>query len=637
MRAGARAVLRAVELARAGRLASARGEVQALARGEDGVLVLAAAHVLHVTRDHQGGLDALWAARRLLPNEAPRILRRVIACAESLGWEREVARGCAEGRRVAPRDPAWDALELAMHRRGGDEEAALVCAERALELAPRWAALAMERAAILGRLGRREATVGAIERVLGLRGDGVYRCEAGRVLTEVGAFALAEAQWRAALADGATEAAGALAELCLRAGDRAGAVGWMGRMTEGAARVAGALAMAEGRFAAALEFFVGDGDSRTMLGRAEALLRLGRDAEAAAMLDAAGVGGREDNFVAGMLRLLLLARVSPEAVLRRPQIEAFAGALAEIGVVFAPGVTLAEAALIVEGALRSIAGSRAPPIGWCEGPVPGDMSQLRRFTRVGPRYAARRVLGMIRGAEVGRVLERFDGVIAEYPGSALPVCHRGELRLWLGDVAGAEADLQAALAIEPRTRWAYIGGTMAALLRGDPEAALEMDARGVAMMGGEGPAVHVHRGEALRRLGRVPAAIGELRRAVALHPGRVGAWINLGLAYAASGEREAMTGVFERLRTRCPGLVSDAALVCGVAAWGDSEAVAEAVQQVVLAQALVMLRGNRSSSLVTYVDRRGQLRVAQDGAPAGQGPHAGDARDLSQAAALVGG
>ena len=76
MRAGARAVLRAVELARAGRLASARGEVQALARGEDGVLVLAAAHVLHVTRDHQGGLDALWAARRLLPNEAPRILRQ---------------------------------------------------------------------------------------------------------------------------------------------------------------------------------------------------------------------------------------------------------------------------------------------------------------------------------------------------------------------------------------------------------------------------------------------------------------------------------------------------------------------------------------------------------------------------------
>lgn len=372
-----------------------------------------------------------------------------------------------------------------------------------------------------------------------------------------------------------------------------------------------------------------------MLRRAEALLRLGRDAEASVVLDAAGVGGREDNFVAGMLRFVLLARANPRAMVRRPQVEGFAGALAEMGLVVGEG-TMAAAAEVVELGLARMRGSRAAPLSWFDEAVPGDsFDKLRGFVGMGPRHAARAVLGTIRGAEPARVFERFSRVIAEHPGSALPVCHRGELRLWLGDVAGAEADLDAALAIEAHTRWAYIGRTMAALLRGDPQAALAEDARGVAIMGGEGPAVHVHRGEALRRLGRMTEAIAQLRRAVALHPGRVGAWINLGLAYAANGESSARSAVFERLRTRCPGLVSDAALACGVAAWGDGETVDDAAQETVLAQALVLLRGNRSASLVTYVDSRGQLRIAQDGAPAGQGPHARDARDLEQAAALV--
>jgi hypothetical protein len=127
-----------------------------------------------------------------------------------------------------------------------------------------------------------------------------------------------------------------------------------------------------------------------------------------------------------------------------------------------------------------------------------------------------------------------------------------------------------------------------------------------------------------------------LRRAVGLHPARVAAWVNLGLAYAEVGDAAGIDDVFERLRERYPGLVSDAARACGVVAWPDvGERVTMAVQVAVSTQALVMLRGNRSSGLVTYVSPEGQLRVAQD-APAGQGPHAGDARDLAQAARLVG-
>lgn len=662
-RGGARALLRAVTHAQAGRLASARAEVQAAlaSDAEDGALLLAAAHVLHVTRDHQWGLDALRAARARVEGEAPRILRREVAVAEALGWEREVARACAEGRVVAPRDPAWDALELAMHRRGGDDEAALVAAERALERAPRWAALAMERAAILGRLGRGEAAVAAVEAALGMSEEVAYRCEAARVLTAVGAFARAEAQWRAALAGGATAAAGALAELCLRVGDREGARGWAGRLTGAAAlRVAGAVDMSLGTWSSGLVNFeralAAEADAGTQLWRAEALLRLGRDVEAGEALTAAGVGGREDNFVAGMLRLLLVARARPEARVRPAQVEGFAGALVEMGLGEGLHGTLAAGAAAVEAALRRMRGSREAPLSWHAEDVPGDRSGedvpgdrsaedvpgdrlagLRRFAwRGGPRFAARAVLGTIRGGAAGRVLAGFERVIAAYPGSGLPVCHRGELRLWLGDVDGAVADLDAALAIAAHTRWAYIGRTMAALLRDDPSAALEEDARGVAVMGGEGPAVYVHRGEALRRLGRPAEAIVALRRAVALHPGRIGAWLNLGLAYAASGQHEGLGAVFERLRERCPGLVSDAARSAAIVAWPDAGGHVPAGQQeAVLARALALLRGNRSASLVTYFTDEGQLRVAQDGAPAGRGPHVHDDRDLLQAARLV--
>jgi len=681
MRPAQRSLLRAAWHAEAGRWGSARGEALAAvtAAPDDSVVQLAAAHLLHVTRDHQRGLVALAEARRLLPGEAPRILRRAIACAESLGWEREVAEACAEGRRLTPRDAAWDALSLAMHRRGGDDEAALVAAEGALRLAPRWSALGLERAAILARLGRGQEAGAAVARALSLAPPDAraHRCEAASVLVEAGDFGGAAAQWQAALAwDGvasaaaglaelaqggaASEAAAGLAELCLRVGDLAGAGAWAARAGAGgrslALRVAGASDMSSGTWAAALARFdealaVKD-EATTWLWRAEALLRLGRDAEAAEALTRAGTGGRGDNFVAALLRLLLAARADPEAELRPLHVEAFAAALREQGPELERALavgTLAAGAVAVEAALRRLGGSREAPLSWRVEAVPGDRSsshehvprdrldELRRFvSRGGPRRASRGALGTIRSAEAGRVLARLAGVIAAHPASSLPICHRGELRLWLGDGDGAVADLDAALAISPHTRWAYIGRTMAALLQGDPAAALAEDARGVAVMGGEGPAVHVHRGEALRRLGRPEAALLELRRAVALHPGRLGAWLNLGLSHAALGDHAGLAAVFDRLRERSPGLVSDAAAACGLAAWRDpDDPVPAAAQQAVLARALVMLRGNRSSSLVTYFTDHGQLRVAQDGAPAGRGPHVRDAQDLAQARALA--
>lgn len=649
MRPALRHLARAVDLARAGRPGSARlavAEALALAPA-DGVVQLAAAHLLHVTRDYQRGLAALAAARRLLPAAAPRVLRRAAACAEALGWEREVAAAVLAGRALTPRDPAWDALELAMHRRGGDDVRALAAADRAAARAPRWVALQLERAGILARLGRDHDARAAVLEAMSLRTADARppRCEAARVLTRAGDFQAAAAHWHAAhaLDPSACDAPAALADLALRTGDLAAARAWTARITtsapDGAAAAAflhGLMAMSEGTCPEALAHFdaaLAAGErAGPLLGRAEALLRLGRAAEAHAAVTRACAAADELLPAAWLLRLLLVARADPERRPRPQHTEEIADLLREQGLAAALSqTTLGTIAAAVETALARMPGDRSFAPCWRDGAV---LRPLATYT--GPRHAARAALLRIRSAPEADALAGFDPVLARFPASSLPLCHRGELRLWLGDVAGARADLEAALAIAPHTRWAYIGLTMAAILDGDDERALAEDARGTAVMASEGPAAHVHRGEALRRLGRTTAAIAALQRAVDLHPGRVAARLDLGLAFGTAGDLAGQHAAFTRVRDRCPGLVSDAAAELGVIAWPDpDQPVPPDTERRLLAHALTMLRGNRSSSCVTYFTAAGQLRIAQDGAPPDRGPNAADAADLARALALI--
>jgi tetratricopeptide (TPR) repeat protein len=61
---------------------------------------------------------------------------------------------------------------------------------------------------------------------------------------------------------------------------------------------------------------------------------------------------------------------------------------------------------------------------------------------------------------------------AEKPDAAAVLTHRGYAKLRSNDLAGAEADLRAALAVEPREdTWRYLGDVR--ILRGDAGDALE--------------------------------------------------------------------------------------------------------------------------------------------------------------------
>jgi hypothetical protein len=125
-----------------------------------------------------------------------------------------------------------------------------------------------------------------------------------------------------------------------------------------------------------------------------------------------------------------------------------------------------------------------------------------------------------------------------------------------------------------------------------------------------GPAVYPHRAEALRRLGRLDEARGELERAMETSPGRLSTWINSGLLEAAVGDEPALERIFASIRRRAAGLVTDAAEEIRAAAWLDGDASpSPAVQSQILERMLTMMRGNRGSGLVTYFRADGTLHV----------------------------
>ena len=92
-----------------------------------------------------------------------------------------------------------------------------------------------------------------------------------------------------------------------------------------------------------------------------------------------------------------------------------------------------------------------------------------------------------------------------------------------------------------------------------------------------------------------------------------------------------MAEVFER----APGLVSDAAREVGVELFRDGAPAELELIGRVLDHALVMLRGNRSSSCISYFTREGALRFARNTSQGSPPLHANDADDLRLALSVL--
>lgn len=234
-------------------------------------------------------------------------------------------------------------------------------------------------------------------------------------------------------------------------------------------------------------------------------------------------------------------------------------------------------------ALASLRGNRGVPTTYVDPAGALRTLVLKPAPRTAAKYA---LLRFVVTADTDEAERDFDRVQAEYPD--VPEIHnyRGELWLYVGDYARARRCFERALSMYEESRWAFIGLAAVELLEGDPRAALATLSR---QRGEPGPTAFVYRGEARRRLGDRAGARADLEHSVALHPARIGAWVNLGLLQRDEGDADGLARTIEGLRTRAPGLFADAA--------GD------------LGEMLVMLRGNRASTCVTYFTREGALRT----------------------------
>lgn len=647
------ALLPALEAARAGKLATARSiAAQALEQtGRDPFVLLAASNLAFVCHDYQHALDLAREAGRREPRLGQRALQHVSAFAGAVGWASEAREALEQMIERDPENASLHARAAQLHVRADDIEGALEHAARALKLEDRSPRMRMEVANLLAQIGRNEDAAFSARKAIDIapRNVPLYAFAGGRFLVAAEAFDEGAAQFERALQidPEQPDVHVALAELALWRGDtrvgreQARAALELDANHHDARRALAVADMLDGDRAGAGPIFDAliDEDPRdyqSLTWRAEIALRDNDLESAHESLSRAVACADGYLFPVWMLRYLLVFAENDKEAIRPHEVGEFLDAALEICPDAHAAFTARDAsqvARVVETALERLKGNRSTMSTYVD-----ESGTLRRvIARSGPRHAARRALQLIRIHPPTQVIERLDETVKHYRTSSLPVCHRGELYLWLGDLRLARADLDEAIALLPQTRWAHIGKTGIDILEGNLERALETCAHGVEIMGNTyGPAVYIYRGEALRRLGRFEEARKDLELVAELTPTRVSAWVNLGLLYHQLGLSDEFETAWQNVIKAIPALVSDAARALEIVVWSDQGPLPSRDDRVrILERSLEMMGGNRSSSCVTYYNGEGQLRFAQPGAGIDSGPNDDDETHLARARAIL--
>jgi tetratricopeptide (TPR) repeat protein len=231
----------------------------------------------------------------------------------------------------------------------------------------------------------------------------------------------------------------------------------------------------------------------------------------------------------------------------------------------------------------------APPRVWMPFPV-----------RMGPRTESVRTFDLVQTLPVDDVLARFDALSARWPRAPYPLTHRAELLLWHGRYAEAEADCRRSLAIDETARWAWVVLVTAQHLQGRANEALESATQAV-RHGEPGPPMLAARGEAHLRAGHHEAATRDLRATLAAAPTRVSAWLLLATIDVD------LDRTHLRFVERMPALAASARRDRGLSSRTVESSHDE--KRALLAHALTMMRGNRSSQRVTWFPRDAEARV----------------------------
>lgn len=265
-----------------------------------------------------------------------------------------------------------------------------------------------------------------------------------------------------------------------------------------------------------------------------------------------------------------------------------------------------EASKLLEEVNRALGGNRSSLVTRIVPTTSGRPRLVRWQLSNHARQASALLLKRIARESPADVLKRFEPLVDGFPDSPYPFTYRGELRLWLGDYAGALADFENAIRREP-TRWAYVGMSAIHMLLGDERRSAKMSARAVRRFGHLPAATtYVYRGELRRRQGDFKGAVADLELAVRERPSRVAARMNLALAYVGLNRHDEAERELGRAIEEVPGILWVTAKALGRAL--PSELNIEAARPF-LEHAFILMRGNRSSWCYSIFDEAGRFRV----------------------------
>ena len=240
-----------------------------------------------------------------------------------------------------------------------------------------------------------------------------------------------------------------------------------------------------------------------------------------------------------------------------------------------------------EAAMRAFGGNRTPGATWRHD------GELTRFPTP-PHYRSlgrrAQMLLKVRGPQAA--LGAFDDLLTLHGDHPHLRTYRAELLLWLGRFEEAEEVLVGALTTDPKTIWAWVGLGAARMFQGRAREALATWEEGASTCNFTGPTTWAYRAETHRLLGDLDQAEHNLTEAIRTSPRRLGTWINHALVRSARGEPRDAALLAQELHELAPELM-------GTADTPEDR----------LSHALTLMHGNRSSSLVTWFDRRGRLRV----------------------------
>lgn len=636
-------VATAIGLAQCGRKKSARDALMALngMESDDAAVLAAAGLTAYVAGDYSRSIELLDRATHAPGGGFARRL-----CFERqarLGWTHEAIETARSA--VAAGDPKsarWHAEMAALFARRRAFRDALEHGEAALSLGADAAPLLVELANIHAQLDDADAVSRCVRNALAVVPDSVpYRLEAARLLVSVGRFDDASAELRASLSlDPTSTAYERLGSIAVWAGRDAEADEHAQRALEidaeyaPARRLLGVLAKVSGResrahFEEALGLDAKDSESYLWL--AELSFERNDDEQAHQLISRAIGAARGYLFSAQLLRFVVAMSAGFDEGDLGGRIEHLIRGVTRVCPELAEQFAARSRSEWRDGALltlRRMRGNRSVDPTF----LPDGVLTLVRPGN-DPRYDSRRAIETIRICGVGDALAAIGEVGAEHSWSSLPLAHKGELEMWMGDLPAARASLNEAIAVERGTRWAYIGLATIEVLEGNLEAALAINAHGVRVMHGtEGPALFGVRGETLRLLGRLDDAERDLVRSVELNPSRLSSAVNLGLLRL---EQKRPAGeIFRDLMVRAPALMHDAAAAAQIDIIRDDSSEPPELRDL-FTEVLSMFRGNRSSTCQTYFTAGGRLRVVPPYSRGASGAHARDDDDLLRASALL--